>query len=192
MECVEEAELSRMLAAAPPCRGAAPSAVLEETPESLAPLVGRLCAGRPTVVRALAQTMSEVPGINGDPVAALAAGFEADGRITAICCHTYELRLHRARGYGALKAVLEILAGEEPLNLTEVSQRLGRTPGSTKDYLSWLQDVDLVTSEQKRYRFRDPLLRVWVRLHCRPCPPAPEEIAREVRQYAERLAPAGV
>lgn len=193
MECVEEAELSRMIgAAAPNCRSAEPSAVFADTPETLAPLVGRLCAGRPTVVRALAQTMAEVPGINRDPVAALAAGFEAGGRITAICCHTYELRLHRARGYGALKAVLEILAREEPLTLTEVSQRLGRTPGSTKDYLSWLEDVDLVTSEQKRYRFRDPLLRVWVRLHCRPSPPGPEEIAREVRQFAERMAPAGV
>ena len=37
---------------------------------------------------------------------------------------------------------------------------------------------------RKRYRFRDPLLRLWVRLHCRPCPPSAEEIAREVRDYA--------
>ena len=56
----------------------------------------------------------------------------------------YELRLHRARGYGALKAILEILSEQEPLTLTEISKRLGRTPGSTKDYLSWLEDVDLV------------------------------------------------
>ncbi|RPJ76602.1 MAG: hypothetical protein EHM24_01905 [Acidobacteria bacterium] len=193
MECVEEAELSRMLAAAAsPCRGASQSPGVAGPADNLAPLVGRLCAGRPAVVRALARTMAEVTGVTGDPVAALAAGFDADGHIAAICCHTYELRLQRARGYGALKAVLDILAGEEPLTLTEVSQRLGRTPGSTKDYLSWLEDVDLVRSEQKRYRFRDPLLRVWVRLHCRPSPPAPEEIAREVEQYASRVAPAGV
>ena len=42
------------------------------------------------------------------------------------------LRLHKARGYGALKAILEILAEEEPLTLTEVAHRLHRTPGSTK------------------------------------------------------------
>ena len=72
----------------------------------------------------------------------------------------------------------------EPLTLTEISQRLGRTPGSTKDYLSWLDDVDLVSVNRKRYRFRDPLLRVWCRLHCRPDPPA-EEIAREVEAYAD-------
>ena len=145
MESVEEVELSRMLAGAALPRGHDPAEGNGDSPTGLAPLVGRLCDGRPTFVRALAQTMAEVPGTGSDPVAALAAGFEPDGRVAAICCHTYELRLHRARGYGALKAILDILADEEPLTLTEVSQRLGRTPGSTKDYLSWLEDVDLVT-----------------------------------------------
>jgi hypothetical protein len=77
------------------------------------------------------------------------------------------------------------------MTLTEISQRLHRTPGSTKDYLSWLEDVDLVTSRQKRYSFTDPLLRLWVRLHCRPVPPAPEDVARDVQRYAmSRLPPA--
>ena len=67
-----------------------------------------------------------------------------DGALDHWCRFCYELRLHRARGYGALKAILDILAEEEPLTLTEISQRLQRTPGSTKDYLSWLEDVDLV------------------------------------------------
>ena len=67
---------------------------------------------------------------------------------------------------------------------TEISQRLQRTPGSTKDYLSWLEDVDLVTSRQKRYTFTDPLLRVWVRLHCRASAPTEDELAREVHRYA--------
>ena len=33
-----------------------------------------------------------------------------DGRLSKQCRFCYELRLHRARGYGALKAILEILA----------------------------------------------------------------------------------
>ena len=94
-----------------------------------------------------------------DAISALAALMAADGRIARQCSFCYELRLHRARGYGALKAILEILADEEGLTLTEISLRLQRTPGSTKDYLSWLEDVDLVTSRQKRYSFTDPLLR---------------------------------
>jgi hypothetical protein len=106
------------------------------------------------------------------------------GRLAEYCTFSYELRLHRARGYGALKAILEILAEDEGLTLTEVSQRLQRTPGSTKDYLSWLVDVDLVTAREKRYSFTDPLLRVWVRLHGRPSAPTENDVAREVHQYA--------
>ena len=45
-----------------------------------------------------------------DPVAALAALFAPDGRLTARCRESYEFRLHRARGYGALKAILGVLA----------------------------------------------------------------------------------
>src|SRR5436190_2208062 len=70
------------------------------------------------------------------------------------------------------------------LALTEISQRLQRTPGSTKDYLSWLEDVDLVAARQKRYSFSDPMLRVWVRLHCRPSAPNDDDLAREVHRYA--------
>jgi hypothetical protein len=104
--------------------------------------------------------------------------------LTRDITYTYELRLHRARGYGALKGILDILADEEPLTLTEIAQRLQRTPGSTKDYLSWLEDVDLVTVRHKRYTFADPLLRLWVRLHCRPEPPEDGLVAQEVQRYA--------
>ena len=76
-----------------------------------------------------------------DPISALTA-LLARGVLTNWCRFCYELRLHRARGYGALKAILDILADEEGLTLTEISLRLRRTPGSTKDYLSWLEDVD--------------------------------------------------
>ena len=117
-------------------------------------------------------------------MSALAALMGSGGRIAQDCNFCYELRLHRARGYGALKAILEILADEEGLTLTEISQKLQRTPGSTKDYLSWLEDVDLVVSRQKRYSYADPMLRVWVRLHCRPMPPTEDDLAREVHRYA--------
>jgi hypothetical protein len=41
-----------------------------------------------------------------------------------------------------------------------------------------------VISRQKRYSFSDPLLRVWVRLHCRPSAPTEDDLAREVHRYA--------
>jgi len=123
-------------------------------------------------------------------VGALSALMAAGGRLAKHCGFCYELRLHRARGYGALKAILEILGEEEGLTLTEISHRLQRTPGSTKDYLSWLEDVDLVASRQKRYSFSDPMLRVWVRLHCRASAPNEDDLTREVHRYAlPRLPP---
>jgi hypothetical protein len=147
--------------------------------------VQSLADGRPAYVRALADElalMREHGG--GDVVSALASLLVADGRLSKLCGFCYELRLHRARGYGALKAILEILGEDEGLTLTEISQRLHRTPGSTKDYLSWLEDVDLVTARQKRYSFTDPVLRVWVRLHCRATAPSEDDLAREIHRYA--------
>jgi hypothetical protein len=160
----------------------------------LARTVQALADGRPAYVRALADELAALrehggPG-GGDAISALAGLLATEGRLAKQCEFSYELRLHRARGYGALKAILEILGEEEGLTLTEISHRLQRTPGSTKDYLSWLEDVDLVTSRQKRYTYTDPLLRVWVRLHCRASAPTEDDLAREVHRYAlPRLPP---
>jgi len=164
--------------------------------EFLGRTVQALTDGRAAYVRALGEAAAAMSTRAGDPISALTALLTADGALTAWCGYRYELRLHRARGYGALKAILEILADDEPLTLTEIAQRLQRTPGSTKDYLSWLEDVDLIVARQKRYSFADPLLRLWVRLHCRPVPPSVDEVAREVQAYAAvrlpETEPAGV
>ena len=169
-------EVSAML---PPTGDAA-----AEDRDFLSRTIHSLSDGRASYVRAISEAATNVNGRVGDPISALTALLTSDGALTTWCSYRYELRLHRARGYGALKAILEILAEEEPLTLTEIALRLHRTPGSTKDYLSWLEDVDLVVSRQKRYSFADPLLRLWVRLHCRPVPPTVDEVAREVQTYA--------
>ncbi len=102
---------------------------------------------------------------------------------------SYEVRLQRARGYGALRAILDVLADQQPLTLTHIAQRLHRTPGSTKDYLSWMLDVDLLTVERKRYTVTDPLLRLWVRLNNGADAPSDAQVARETQRYSsERLA----
>lgn len=160
-----------------------------EDREFLSRTVQALSDGRASYVRAISDAAS-IGGRSADPISALTALLTSDGGLTTWCGYRYELRLHRARGYGALKAILEILAEAEPLTLTEIAQRLHRTPGSTKDYLSWLEDVDLVVSRQKRYSFGDPLLRLWVHLHCRPLPPSVDEVAREVQRYAHERLPA--
>ncbi len=145
--------------------------------------VAALSGGRAAYATALLDAIGNL-GPSIDPVAALAALFKPDGRLTARCRESYEFRLHRARGYGALKAIIGILADTEPLTLTEIAQRLQRTPGSTKDYLSWLEDVDLIVASGKRYSVEDPLVRLYVRLYGRPSPPTDDEIVREVSAYA--------
>jgi hypothetical protein len=180
------AEIRATLPAAPASRTLSGSTEDEEDSarDDLARLVHAISDGRPSYSRMIAEaSASMAPRGTVDPVSALSALLAPTGTIATACRFSYELRLHRARGYGALKAILDVLAEEEPLTLTEIALRLRRTPGSTKDYLSWLEDVDLILSRQKRYSFTDPMMRLWVRMHCRPTPPSEEDIAREVHAY---------
>ena len=180
------AEIRATLPAAPASRTLSGSIEDEEdrARDDLARLVHAISDGRPSYARMIAEASATMaPRGTVDPVSALSALLAPTGTIATACRFSYELRLHRARGYGALKAILDVLAEEEPLTLTEIALRLRRTPGSTKDYLSWLEDVDLILSRQKRYSFTDPMMRLWVRLHCRPTPPNEEDIAREVHAY---------
>jgi hypothetical protein len=156
-----------------------------------APVIASLTGGRPAYASVLLSALTQA-GPATDPLAALASLFAPDGRLTAFCRHCYEFRLHRARGYGALKAILGVLADMESLNLTDIALRLHRTPGSTKDYLSWLEDVDLIAVQRKRYSFEDPLMRVYVRLYGRPAPPRDEDIVREIHAYAQARLPRAV
>ena len=156
----------------------------------LARSVQALTGGRPSYVELLDGAMREFGGrIGDDPVAALTSQMQRGAQLWERCHFYYELRINRARGYGSLKAILQVLAQEEPLTLTEIARRLLRTPGSTRDYLSWLEDVDLISMRQKRYAFTDPLLRLWVRLHCRMEPPNKEQLGLEVQQFAHAVMP---
>src|SRR6185312_6792701 len=158
--------------------------------DELARLVHAISDGRPSYARMLAEASTSLSSRDAvDPVSALTALLSPSGTIATACRFSYELRLHRARGYGALKAILDVLAEEEPLTLTEIASRLRRTPGSTKDYLSWLEDVDLIVSRQKRYSFADPMMRLWVRLNAHAAPPTEEDIAREVHAYVMNRLP---
>ena len=154
----------------------------------LASGVQALVDGRPAYVHHMAVALGKADGVR-DPVSALATLMNTGAPLAAACRFAYELRLHRARGYSALKGILATLAADEPLTLSGIARRLGRTPGSTRDYLSWLADVDLVTMEEKRYRFSDPLLRLWVRLHCHASPPDDIALEREVQEYSVRRLP---
>ena len=165
--------------------------LLSDQAEDWARVVVALTEGRAAYAAAMVGALADGCARGLDPVTALAALLAPGGALHARCRFSYEMRLHRARGYGALKAVLGILAEEEPLTLTEIAGRVQRTPGSTRDYLGWLEDVDLVCAQRKRYAFADPLLRVWVRLNSRCAAADPERTLDEVRRYAVARLSAG-
>jgi hypothetical protein len=153
--------------------------------EELAETVGLLVDGHAGYVRALASQLAHLRSSGAtDAISAFAAAMAPEGELADRCRFSFELRLHRARGYGALKAILDVLALDEPLTLTGIAQRLDRTPGSTKDYLTWLQDVDLVAVDRKRYRVADPLLRLWIRINRGPRVPDEDRVIGEVQLYA--------
>lgn len=179
-----------MVVSMPPVSAAAVAADLlplpgyrSDTADEFAQTIVALTAGHAGHARALVDTLAATPAI-GDPVSALVASLAPGAVLDERCRATYHFRLHRARGYGALKAVLAILAAEEPLNLTDIALRLGRTPGSTRDYLWWLEDVDLIVSHRKQYTFADPILRLWAGLFDAPAPVGDDARAAAIQRYA--------
>ena len=144
-------------------------------------LVHALTGGRPRYVRLLAEAAA---AHGGSPVDALAAGMRPGAHLATACRLSFELRLHRARGRGALRAILHVLAADQPQTLTEIATRLGRTPGAARAYLASLRDVDLIETRLRSYRYVDPLLRLWAGLHGQATPPDHESLSRGAREYA--------
>lgn len=85
-----------------------------------------------------------------------------NGQIYNYCRYLYDISLSRARGYGILKAILQTLAEEEGLALSELARRIRKAAPTTRSYLRSLQEVDLVMEQGGGYFYRDPVLRYWV------------------------------
>jgi hypothetical protein len=162
------------------------SSELAEAGASETELIASASAGITVHAVSLAESLED----GADSIeSALVRELSPGGRIEAECRATLSELLHRARGYGACKTVLYVLSDEEGLKLTEVARRIDRTAGSTRDYLRWLEEVDLLVAREKRYHFVDPLLRLWTRIYARGTPPSKDDIRREVESYLEGLAP---
>ncbi len=83
------------------------------------------------------------------------------GQIYNYCRYLYDISLQRARGYGILKAILQVMAEEEKLTLSELARRIHKTAPTTRGYLRALQEVDMVVENEGVYFYRDPVLRYW-------------------------------
>jgi transcriptional regulator with XRE-family HTH domain len=86
----------------------------------------------------------------------------SQGKIYDYCRYIYDISLQRARGYGALKSVLQLLAEEDGLHLAEIARRMKVTPPTASEYLRGLMEVDLIVERQKKYFFEDPVFKYWL------------------------------
>ncbi len=124
--------------------------------------------GHPFYVTALTDRLRdlaptpEAVGVEQVEHAFLLETLSRQGQIYGYCRYLYDISLQKARGYGLLKALLQILAEEEGLSLSDLARRLHRQASATREYLRWLMEVDLIIEEEKRYYYRDPVLRFWV------------------------------
>jgi len=142
--------------------------VLEGAP---APGAGRrlyqLSGGHPFYVHAVATRLTGLDRLPDDlePEDVLRAfvleTLSRTGQIYNYCRYLYDVSLQRARGYGTLKAILQALAEEEGLTLSEVAHRIRKTAPTTRGYLRALQEVDLVVESAGDYYYRDPVLHYW-------------------------------
>lgn len=124
-------------------------------------LLADVTAGRLLTAKILAGSLAEGSRLADAIMVEMAPG---DGRLFHEIRFDYHLLIERTRGHAACRAVLAVLAREEGLDLSGVATRLRRSPGSTLDYLKWLSEVGLVVREGRRYRYRDPLMRLYVLL----------------------------
>lgn len=139
------------------------------TDPQIAYVIHHLTGGYPFYVQALCRrttTRVDALGMSLSPEtvkeAFVVETLSTSGRIYDFCRYIYDLSLQQATGYGSLKAVLQILAVEEGLTAADVGRQLRVTPATASDYLRWLREVDLVSLQEGRYYFRDPVLRYWV------------------------------
>ncbi len=182
----------------------------EDTQALTEKLVGRLSPaaqaaihtytfGHPFYVTALAERVRELAAGEAAAVtpelvsqAFVLEALENRGQIYGYCRYLYDISLQKARGYGVLKALLQILAIEDGLALSEVAGRLRRQASAARDYLRRLMEVDLLVERQGRYFYADPVFRYWVAQTTKGVAidgfPRQEELKTLVAELAERFA----
>jgi predicted transcriptional regulator len=182
----------------------------EDTQALTEKLVGRLSPaaqaaihtytfGHPFYVTALAERVRELAAGATEAVspelvsqAFVLEALENRGQIYGYCRYLYDISLQKARGYGVLKALLQILAIEDGLALSEVASRVRRQASAARDYLRRLMEVDLLVERQGRYFYADPVFRYWVAQTTKGVAidgfPRQEELKALVAGLAERFA----
>lgn len=85
------------------------------------------------------------------------------GMIHAYCTYLYNISLQRAKGYGVLRAILDLIAVEnDPMTQSEIARRLRMTQGAVRTNLKELERIGLLHERERHYHYTDSVLRYWV------------------------------
>lgn len=85
------------------------------------------------------------------------------GLIHAYCTYLYNISLQRAKGYGVLRSILDLIAAnDDPMTQSEMARRLRMTQGAVRTNLKELERIGLLHERDRRYFYTDAILRYWV------------------------------
>ena len=85
------------------------------------------------------------------------------GLIHAYCTYLYNISLQRAKGYGVLRSILDLIAAnDDPMTQSELARRLRMTQGAVRTNLKELERIGLLHERDRRYFYTDAILRYWV------------------------------
>ena len=85
------------------------------------------------------------------------------GLIHAYCTYLYNISLLRAKGYGVLRAILDLIAtNDDPMTQSELARQLRMTQGAVRTNLKELEHIGLLHERERRYYYTDAILRYWV------------------------------
>lgn len=85
------------------------------------------------------------------------------GLIHAYCTYLYNISLQRAKGYGVLRAILDLIAtNDDPMTQSELARRLRMTQGAVRTNLKELEHIGLLHQKDRSYYYTDAILRYWV------------------------------
>lgn len=110
------------------------------------------------------------------------------------CNYVFSISLAQARGYASLRTILLELAQEDGLKLSQISRKVQRGTGEILTYLNNLINVDLLIKRDKKYYFKDQVLRYWLlkfRLGIEPMLPTDRimnELVSELEEKYQRIA----
>ena len=135
--------------------------------------ISRLSGRHPYYVRCLVRRLESLQRLHQLPPspetvrdAFLIETLSPEGSIYNFCRYVYDTSLHKAVGYGPLKAILQLLAeGEE--RPARMARRLKVSQPAVWGYLRRLEEVDLLVKEDSTYYYRDPVLQFWVMANTR-------------------------